>query len=137
MLKKGKLDKFESRSSDSIFLGYALHSCAYRVLILETNRIVETCEVKFDETMPCSISVFEHADDKEMCGSIFVEDEQEDGDWGDPKLPPPATLVDPASTTMTFGPNMTSSTTWGRWSQALLLLYLVEIQLLLRGGNFN
>jgi hypothetical protein len=51
ILKKGKkLDKFEARSVDGIFFGYASHSRAYRVLNLETNQIVETCEVTFDET---------------------------------------------------------------------------------------
>jgi hypothetical protein len=43
ILKKGKkLDKFEARSGDGIFFGYASHSRAYRVLSLETNQIVET-----------------------------------------------------------------------------------------------
>jgi uncharacterized protein YutD len=36
ILKKGRLDKFESRSSDGIFLGYASHSRAFRVLNLLT-----------------------------------------------------------------------------------------------------
>jgi hypothetical protein len=46
ILKKGKkFDKFEARSVDGIFFGYASHSRAYRVLNLETNQIVETCEV--------------------------------------------------------------------------------------------
>jgi hypothetical protein len=58
ILKQGNLDKFESRSFDGIFLSYASHSHAYRVLNLETNRVVETCEVTFDETMPCSAPVF-------------------------------------------------------------------------------
>jgi hypothetical protein len=40
-LKRGNLDKFESRSSDVVFLDYALHSCAYRALNLETNIIME------------------------------------------------------------------------------------------------
>jgi transposase InsO family protein len=51
ILKKGKkLDKFEARSVDGIFFGHASHSRAYRVLNLETNQIVETCEVTFVET---------------------------------------------------------------------------------------
>jgi hypothetical protein len=51
ILKKGKkLDKSKARSVDGIFFGYASHSRAYRVLNLETNQIVETCEVTFDET---------------------------------------------------------------------------------------
>jgi hypothetical protein len=58
ILKKGRLDKFESRSSDRIFLGYASHSRAFHVLNLDTNLVMETCEVTFDETQPCSSSVF-------------------------------------------------------------------------------
>jgi hypothetical protein len=51
ILKKGKkLDKLEAMSVDGIFFGYASHFRAYRVLNLETNQIVETCEVTFDET---------------------------------------------------------------------------------------
>jgi hypothetical protein len=60
IIKKGKkLDKFESRSVDGIFFGYASHSRAYCVLKLETNQIVETCEVTFNETQPRSHLVFE------------------------------------------------------------------------------
>ena len=65
MLKDGNLDKFESRSSDGIFLGYASHSRAYRVLIIDTNIVRETYEVTFDETAPCNSSVFEIAGDDE------------------------------------------------------------------------
>jgi hypothetical protein len=51
ILKKGKkLDMFEARLVDDIFFGYASHSRAYRVLNLETNQIVKTFEVTFDET---------------------------------------------------------------------------------------
>jgi hypothetical protein len=56
------LDKFESRSSNGVFLGYALHSRVYRVLILETNLIMETCEVTLDETTPYPSPVFEPTD---------------------------------------------------------------------------
>jgi O-phosphoseryl-tRNA(Cys) synthetase len=72
------LDKFESRSSDGIFLGYASHSHAYRILNLEINPVVETCEVTFDETMPCSVPIFESAGDQEIGESIFVEENEED-----------------------------------------------------------
>ena len=58
-LKEGNLDKFESRSSNGIFLGYASHSRAYRVLLIDSNIIRETSEVTFDETAPCNASVFE------------------------------------------------------------------------------
>nr|ABB46679.2 retrotransposon protein, putative, unclassified [Oryza sativa Japonica Group] len=52
VLKSGNLDKFEARSTDGLFLGYPAHSRGYRVLILETNKIIETCEVSFDEASP-------------------------------------------------------------------------------------
>jgi hypothetical protein len=72
ILKKGKkLDKFDARSVDGIFFGYASHSRAYRVLNLETNQIVETCEVTFDETQSRSQLVFECAGDDELGEEIF------------------------------------------------------------------
>ena len=113
VLKAGKLDKFESRSSNGIFLGYASHSRAYRTLNLETNRIMETCEVTFDETMPCTTFVFECAGEQEIGESIFVEEEQEDTNWGDLELTPPIALIDLASTTSAHNPNPSTSTTWG------------------------
>jgi hypothetical protein len=75
ILKKGKkLDKFEARSVHGIFLGYASHSRAYRVLNLETNQIVETCEVTFDETQPRSPLVLECAGDDELGEEIFQKE---------------------------------------------------------------
>jgi hypothetical protein len=79
-LKKGKkLDNVEARSVDDIFFGYASHSRAYRMLNLETNQIVETYEVTFDETNPRSQLVFECACDDELGEDIFQEEEHELG----------------------------------------------------------
>jgi hypothetical protein len=75
VLKRGNLDKFESHSSDGILLGYIPHGKSYRVFNLETNTVVESCDVTFDETAPCPHDVFECAGDKEMEESIFVDDE--------------------------------------------------------------
>jgi hypothetical protein len=81
VLKKGKkLDKFEARSIDGIFFGYASHSIAYHVLNLESNSIVETCEVTFGDTRPRSQLVFECAGDDELGEEIFPEEEHEHGD---------------------------------------------------------
>jgi hypothetical protein len=81
ILKKGKkLDKFEARSVDGIFFGYASHSRAYRVLNLETNQIVVTCEVTFDGTQPRSQLIFECAGDDELGEEIFQEEEHKHGD---------------------------------------------------------
>jgi len=45
---------------------------------------METRKVTFDETMPCTTLVFECAGEDELGESIFVEEEQEDANWGDP-----------------------------------------------------
>jgi hypothetical protein len=74
VLKRGNLDKFESRSSDGILLGYTPHGRSYRVFNLETNTVVESCDVTFDKTAPCPCDVFECAGDKEMEEGIFVDE---------------------------------------------------------------
>jgi hypothetical protein len=73
ILKHGNLDIFESHSSDGILLGYTSHGRSYRVFNLETNTVVESCVVIFDETAPCSRDIFECAGDKEMDESIFID----------------------------------------------------------------
>jgi hypothetical protein len=74
ILKFGNLDKFESRSSDGILLGYNPHGKSCWVFNLETNTVVESCDVTFDETTPWPCDVFECAGDKEMEESIFVDE---------------------------------------------------------------
>jgi hypothetical protein len=112
ILEKGKkLDKFEARSVDGIFLGYASHSRAYHVLNLETNQIVETCEVTFDETQPCSQLVFECVGDDELGEEIFPEEEHEHGDAEDGGVVPAAEHVPTTSTTVMDGPSPTPTMT--------------------------
>jgi hypothetical protein len=89
VLKCENLDKFESRSSYGILLGYTPHDRSYRVFNLETNTIVESCDVTFDKTAPCPHDVFECAGDKEMEENIFVDEELQgfDGDEDEPLRP--------------------------------------------------
>jgi hypothetical protein len=112
ILKKEKLDKFEARSSDGIFFGYANHSRSYRVLNLETNKIKETCEVTFDEIMPCTSLGFECAGDEEMAEDLFEEEKAEAGDDDGENHAPEAECVPTTSpTTTTEGGLSTSWTT--------------------------
>jgi hypothetical protein len=74
VLKCGNLDKFESRSFDGILLGYTPHDRSYRVYNFDTNTVVESCDVTFDETAPYPCGVVECAGDKEMMESIFVDE---------------------------------------------------------------
>ena len=130
ILKQGNLDKFESHSSNGIFLGYAAHSRAYRVLNLKTNRVIETCETTFDETMPRTTPAFECADEQELGQDIF-EEEEEDADDGAnddgidhvPADPP----VHSTSTTFVDGP-YTSCTTPGHHHEPLLDQVEEEVQ---------
>jgi hypothetical protein len=89
VLKCGNLDKFKSRSFDGILLGYTAHGRSYRVFNLDTNTIVELCDVTFDETTLCPCDIFECAGDKEMEKSIFVDEVLQgiDGDEDEPLLP--------------------------------------------------
>jgi hypothetical protein len=75
VLKRGNLDKFESHSSDGILFGYTTHGRSYRVFNLESNTIVESCDVTFNEIAPYPRDVFECAGDKEMEKSIFIDEE--------------------------------------------------------------
>lgn len=90
-----------------------LYSRAYHTLNLETNRIMDICEITFDETMPCTTSVFECAGEQEIREIIFVDEEQEDTDWGDLEPNPPVAPINLASTTSAHSPNPSTSTTWG------------------------
>jgi hypothetical protein len=89
VLKYGNLDTFESRSFDGILLGYTPHGRSYRVYSFETNTIVESCDVTFDEIAPYPRGVFECAGDMEMEESIFVDEGLQgiNGDEDEPLLP--------------------------------------------------
>ncbi|WVZ70756.1 hypothetical protein U9M48_019398 [Paspalum notatum var. saurae] len=93
--KAGHLDKFESRCLDGIFLGYASSYRAFRVWILEAKQVVETCEVSFDETMPCTTPAFEISGDDEEGTPIF-EDEEGAVDVGDAGTTAPAAAPAPS-----------------------------------------
>src|SRR5664279_524135 len=50
ILKKGnRLSKFETRSYEGIFVGYATNSHAYRIYNKSTGQVEEASDVKFDE----------------------------------------------------------------------------------------
>jgi hypothetical protein len=114
VLKHGNLDKFESHSFDDILLGYTPHDRSYRVYNFETNTVIESCEVTFDETAPCPRDVFECVGDKEMEESIFADEGQQgvDGDEDEPLLPSTSSLEHvPASTLEAEAPHATTSST--------------------------
>jgi hypothetical protein len=70
-------------------LGYTPHGRSYRVYNFETNTVVESYDVTFNETAPCPRGVLECAGDREMEESIFVDEGLQgvDGDEDEPLLP--------------------------------------------------
>jgi hypothetical protein len=57
-------------------LGYTHHNISYRVFNLETNTIVKSCNVTFNETTPYPHDVFKCPGDMEMEECIFGDEEQ-------------------------------------------------------------
>jgi hypothetical protein len=84
------------------------------VFNLETNTIVESCDVTFDKSASCPRDVFECAGDKKMKKSIFVYEELYgfDGDKDEP-LHPSTTSPEPipTSTLEAEPPQATTSST--------------------------
>jgi hypothetical protein len=84
------------------------------VFNLETNIVVESCDVTFNKTAPCPCVVFECACDKEMEESIFIDEELQgfDGDKDEvlhPSMSSPKFV--PASTLEAEAPQATTSST--------------------------
>jgi hypothetical protein len=114
VLKCGNLDKFESRSFDAILLGYTPHGRSYRVYNFETNTVVESYDVTFDETAPCPHGVVECAGDKEMEESIFIDEGLQGIDSDEDESLYPSTLSPehvPTSTLEAEAPQATTSST--------------------------
>jgi hypothetical protein len=90
------------------------HDRSYRVFNLETNTIVESYDVTFDETASYPRDVFECADDKKMEESIFADEKLQsfDHDKDEPLLLSTSSpeLV-PVSTLEAEAPQATTSST--------------------------
>jgi hypothetical protein len=113
ILRHGNLDKFESHSFDGILVRYTPHGRSYRVYNFETNTVVKSYDVTFDETAPCPRGAFECAGDKKM-ESIFVDEGLQgvDGDEDEPLLPSTSSPEHvPASTLAAETPQATTSST--------------------------
>jgi hypothetical protein len=79
---------------------------------VNTKKIMETCEVTFDETMPCTSLGFECAGDEEMAEDLFEEEKDEAGDDdGENHAPEVEGVPTTSPTTTTEGGPSTSWTT--------------------------
>jgi hypothetical protein len=90
------------------------HDRSYRFYNFETNTVIESYDMTFDETTPYPRGVFECAGDKEMEKMIFIDERLQgvDGDEDEPLLlstPSPEHV--PASTLEVEAPQATTSST--------------------------
>jgi hypothetical protein len=95
-------------------LGYTPHGRSYRVYNFESNTVVESYDVTFDETAHCPCGVLKCAGDKEMEKSIFVDEGLQgvDDDEDEPLLPSTSSPEHvPASTLEAEAPQATTSST--------------------------
>jgi hypothetical protein len=114
VLKCGNLDKFDSSSFDGILLGYTPHGRSYRVYNIETNTVIESCDVTFDKTAPCAHGVLDCVGNKKMVESIFIGEGLQgiDSDEDEPLLPSTSSPEPvPAFTLETEAPQPTTSST--------------------------
>jgi hypothetical protein len=95
-------------------LEYTPHDRSYQIYNFETNIVVESCDVTFDETAPCPHDVVECAGNKEMEESIFVDEGLHgvDGDEDESLLPSTSSPEPvPASILEAEAPQATTSST--------------------------
>jgi hypothetical protein len=95
-------------------LGYTPHNRSYRVYNFETNTVIESCDVTFNETAPCPRGVFECVGDKEIKESIFVDEGLQgiDVDKDEPLIPSTSSPEPvPTSTLEAEAPQATTSST--------------------------
>jgi hypothetical protein len=95
-------------------LGYTPYGRSYRLFNLETNTVVESCDVTFDETAPCPHDVFKCAGDKKIEEGIFVDEQLQgfDSDEDNPLHPSTSSPEPvPASTLEAEASHATTSST--------------------------
>jgi hypothetical protein len=88
---------------------------------------MQTCEVTFNETLPCPSPIFEPGGLDQRGQTIFVEEEHAAANWSDPELTPPTAQVEPASTSSADRPDSTTSSTWGSLEPAPIETGGVEV----------
>ena len=64
--EQGKLGKFESKSDEAIFLGYSLSSKAHRVYNLNSNTVMESINVNFDDYKAAKLNDDDEGDHEQL-----------------------------------------------------------------------
>ena len=79
VLKDGEhLGKFDVKADEGIFLGYSLESKAYRVYVIEHQKVVESLNVTFDDTKLPSLQRDKDSEVLEFQNMTECTNEEED-----------------------------------------------------------
>jgi hypothetical protein len=89
--KQQRTSKLDAVSQRGTFVGYAVNSKAYRVLLDDTNKIVESRDVVFDERTPIDSSP---TPDCVLVPDIELDSEAADAPVNPPRAHPPADMSD-------------------------------------------
>ena len=66
VLNEEHLGKFDAKAEEGIFLGYSLESKAYRVYLINDDKLIESINVRFDDTKLPSLQKENESDSLEF-----------------------------------------------------------------------
>ena len=72
------LGKFDAKADEGILLGYSLESKAYRVYVIESQKVMESLDVRFDDTKSSSIQ--KEDDDESLAFENLYDIEDNDAE---------------------------------------------------------
>ena len=86
VLKEEHLGKFDAKAEEGIFLGYSLESKAYRVYLINDDKLIESINVRFDDTRLPSLQKENESDSLEFenLEDIYLGEDEPEADIRDP-----------------------------------------------------
>ena len=86
VLKEEHLGKFDAKAEEGIFLGYSLESKAYRVYLINDDKLIESINVRFDDTKLPSLQKENESDSLEFenLEDIYLGEDQPEADIREP-----------------------------------------------------
>ncbi|XP_063938064.1 uncharacterized protein LOC135147936 [Daucus carota subsp. sativus] len=80
------LGKFDAKAEEGIFLGYSLESKAYRVYLINDDKLIESINVRFDDTKLPSLQKENESDSLEFenLDDIYIGEDEPEADTREP-----------------------------------------------------
>ena len=86
VLKEEHLGKLDSKAEEGIVLGYSLESKAYRVYLINDDKLIESINVRFDDTKLPSLQKENESDSLEFenLDDIYIGEDEPEADTREP-----------------------------------------------------